>query len=93
MKMTARTISCALAMACVAIAPVSVLAEEKARPERPGKQLEERFKTADTNHDGKLTREEAKGMPRVAKNFDKIDKDKKGYVTVDEVKSYAVENR
>ena len=26
-------------------------------------------------------------MPRVAKNFDRIDKDKKGYVTLDEIKA------
>ena len=35
-----------------------------------------------------MTVEEAKaGMPRVAENFDKIDKDKKGYVTLDQIKS------
>ncbi|QGM48001.1 hypothetical protein H2LOC_008650 [Methylocystis heyeri] len=45
---------------------------------------------ADKNGDGKLTLDEAKlGMPRVAKHFDQIDKDKKGYVTLDEVKDAA----
>lgn len=45
-----------------------------------------RFKAADKNGDGKLTYEEAKeGMPRVAAAFDKIDTDKKGYVTLPEI--------
>ena len=42
----------------------------------------ERFKEADTDHDGKLTREEARvGMPEVYKRFDKLDTRKRGYVT------------
>ena len=54
------------------------------------KEIEEKFKAADKDHDGKLTLEEAKaGMPRVAKGFDKIDKDKKGYITVDQIKAAA----
>ena len=28
-------------------------------------------------------------MPRVAKNFDKIDADKKGYITADQIKAMA----
>lgn len=51
-------------------------------------QLEKRFKDADKDGDGKLTREEAEaGMPRVAKNFDAIDKEKKGYVTIEDIKA------
>ncbi len=54
------------------------------------KQIDEKFAAADVNHDGKLTLEEAKaGMPRVAKNFDKIDADKKGYITADQIKAMA----
>lgn len=50
--------------------------------------LEQRFKEANKKGDGKLTLEEAEaGMPRVAKNFALIDKDKKGYVTLDEIKA------
>lgn len=45
-----------------------------------------RFKAADKNGDGKLTYEEAKaGMPRIAAVFDKIDVDKKGYLTLPEI--------
>ncbi len=49
--------------------------------------LEQRFKAANTSADGKLTLEQAKaGMPRVAKNFDKIDTDHKGYITLQQIK-------
>lgn len=51
-------------------------------------QMESRFAAADKNGDGKLTLAEAQaGMPRVAKNFSKIDRDGKGYVTVDDIKA------
>lgn len=57
------------------------------------KALEDRFAAADKDHDGKLTKTEADaGMPRLAKNFDKVDADKKGFVTLDEVKTYAAKN-
>lgn len=48
-----------------------------------------KFKQADTDGDGKLTRQEAEaGMPEVAKNFDKIDARKKGYVTQRQIGAY-----
>ena len=51
-------------------------------------QIEDKFKAADQNNDGQLTLEEAKAdMPRVAKAFAKIDKDNKGYVTVELIKA------
>ncbi|MGA2551119.1 MAG: EF-hand domain-containing protein [Burkholderiaceae bacterium] len=55
--------------------------------------LKKRFAAADSNHDGKLTLEEAKagGMPRVVKNFDEIDADHKGYVTLDDIKLFAAQ--
>jgi Ca2+-binding EF-hand superfamily protein len=63
-------------------------AQQEADPAARAAQLEKRFKDADKNGDGKLTREEAEaGMPRVFKNFDAIDKDKKGYVTVEDIKA------
>jgi hypothetical protein len=49
----------------------------------------EKFKEADADHDGKLTREEAEaGMPNVAKDFDKIDAKKKGFVTQKQIGAY-----
>lgn len=54
------------------------------------RQIDDRFARADKNHDGRLTLEEAQaGMPKVAANFDKIDTQKRGYVTVDQIKAAA----
>ena len=54
------------------------------------KEIQERFAAADKNQDGKLTLKEAQaGMPRVARNFDKIDTQHKGYVTVAEIEAMA----
>ncbi|RWA54216.1 calcium-binding protein [Cupriavidus sp. UYMSc13B] len=51
--------------------------------------IAERFKAADANHDGKLTRDEAQtGMPHVYENFDKIDVRKQGFVTERQIGSY-----
>jgi len=92
MKRLGTTIYCACALAgALTLLSGSVLADAKADAEQRVKHIEERFKAADANHDGKLTLPEAeKSMPRIAKNFAKIDKEKKGYVTVEEVKSFAV---
>ena len=46
------------------------------------------FKKADKDHDGTLDRKEAKAMPRVAKNFDAIDVDKDGTVSLDEIHTF-----
>jgi len=53
----------------------------------------ESFKAADRNADGMLDREEAKAMPRVAKNFDAIDADKSGAVTGKEIHDYMKAHR
>lgn len=54
------------------------------------KEIAERFAKCDTNHDGKLTPEEAKGcMPRIYSNFNYIDATNKGYVTVAEIQTMA----
>ena len=51
-------------------------------------QAVERFKSADKDNDGTLTKDEAKAMPRVAKNFDAIDKDRDGTVSEREIHDY-----
>ncbi|MEN9879498.1 MAG: hypothetical protein RIQ55_144 [Pseudomonadota bacterium] len=54
------------------------------------RQIDERFAAADKDKDGKLTLDEARaGMPRVADNFDKIDSQKRGYVTLEQIKAAA----
>jgi Ca2+-binding EF-hand superfamily protein len=51
------------------------------------------FKKADKDSDGTLDKEEAKGMPRVAKNFDAIDADKDGTVSMEEIHTFMKSQR
>ena len=61
-----------------------------AQESRTDREIDERFAAADKNKDGKLTLEEAKaGMTRVAANFQRIDTQKKGYLTAAEIKAMA----
>ena len=48
----------------------------------------ERFKAADKDNSGTLTKDEAKSMPRVAKNYDAIDADKDGTVSEKEIHDF-----
>ena len=53
-------------------------------------EIKQRFAKCDKNHDGKLTKEEAKGcMPRIYDHFDYIDSAGNGYVTVAEIVAIA----
>ena len=64
------------------------------RKQRAAADLQKRFAAADANGDGKLTREEANGkMPRVYEHFDEIDKNKRGCVTIDDIRAFMVERR
>ena len=57
-----------------------------------GDAVAQRFAAANVTHDGRLTREQAAtGMPLVAQNFDAIDFDHKGYVTLPEVRAFAAQ--
>jgi hypothetical protein len=53
----------------------------------PGK-ARPRLKDLDTNHDNMISREEAKGRPRLEKNFDAIDTNKDGQLSRAELKAY-----
>jgi len=60
---------------------------EQCRAERQAR-FNERFKRADSDGDGALSRAEAeKEMPRLARHFDAIDTDKDGQVTRDEIEA------
>ena len=77
-----------LAVCLSALVALPAIAQS-ADPKRDA-QIEERFKAADKNHDGKLTLEEAKaGMPRIAANFERLDTDKRGYITLEQIKKAA----
>lgn len=75
-----------------AMAPSTAAPSSSATPmthHRTRMTVAQRFEQANTTHDGKLTLDQAKaGMPAIAKNFDAIDKDKKGYVTLDDIHAY-----
>ena len=86
-----RIISSALAVALVVLS--SVGAAQTIDPSLQAKltELETRFKAADKNADGKLTLQEAKdGMPRIADAFGHIDIEKKGYVTLDQIRAIMI---
>ena len=54
-----------------------------------GDTLAQAFAVANVTHDGHLTRQQAAdGMPLVAQNFDAIDFDQKGYITLPEVRAF-----
>lgn len=64
-------------------------------PQRPSSSLApdgalaQRFAAANVTHDGRLTRQQAQPvMPRIAENFDAIDLDQKGYVTLAEIQTF-----
>lgn len=47
------------------------------------------FDRLDVNHDGKLTREEAKDSKRITSRFDALDTNKDGFLSRDEVRAMA----
>lgn len=77
-------------MAAIAFSTVSI--SSMAAPQ--GQRLQQAFEKVDSDHNGKLTQQEAeKGMPRLAKNFAQIDADKSGDITLDEVKKSVSSHR
>jgi Spy/CpxP family protein refolding chaperone len=50
---------------------------------------QQRFTNANTTHDGHLTLDQAKaGYPSIARHFDAIDKDKRGYITEANIRAF-----
>jgi Ca2+-binding EF-hand superfamily protein len=86
----------AVLAALVAVAPAFAQQDggqgqkQRMTPEQRAQRMAERFNAADTNHDGKLSLDEAKaGMKMVAHNFDQIDTGHTGSVTLEQVTAYA----
>lgn len=83
--MIARQLSIASLALAACLASGSIGAQQQQPPmnaKEAKAKFSEKFKAADANHDGQLTREEAQaGMPEVYKQFDQIDARKKGEVT------------
>lgn len=66
-----------------------------ARPHQARQTFAQRFEAANTTHDGHLTLAQAQAghMPSVARDFAAIDKDKHGYITMEDVKAYRAARR
>lgn len=83
-----------LGVLAAALAALPAMAQQQAAPKNAQEAkaaFAEKFRQADADSDGKLSRQEAEaGMPEVAKNFDKIDTKKTGYVTQKQVGAYFV---
>jgi Ca2+-binding EF-hand superfamily protein len=62
-------------------------APEGDRMQQRAAKLEQRFKAADANGDGALTRDEAAKMPGLEKHFDRLDANKDGKITLEEMKA------
>lgn len=76
-----------------ALASLAAMAQPPAdapgRRAQMAQQMAERFKAADKDGDGALTRAEAEaGMPRLAKRFDDIDTARTGKITLEQIRSF-----
>lgn len=86
------TLGFAVVLLCAAgfTSMVSAQGADSARQEKMRADLQKRFTAADTNADGRLSRDEAKrGMPRIHRNFDAIDAEKTGSVSLEQIAAFA----
>ncbi len=78
-----------LALAGIASSSVFAQAADGGRGRDMAAELQKRFAAADANHDGRLTKEEAKaGMPFVYKHFDEIDSARSGSLSMREIGAF-----
>ena len=82
-------LAAALGFACAASAAFA----QDAAPQVPAKPAAARFKQADSNGDGMLSREEAKALPSLSKHFDEIDANHDGQLTADELRAWHAKAR
>ncbi len=69
--------SLAFAVGAQTTAPASPTAKDKTA-------MEAAFSRADSNADGKLSKEEAARMPAISAKFDELDANKDGFLTMEE---------
>lgn len=69
-------------------------ADDGAHAQKRQAELQKRFAAADTNGDGRLTKDEAKAkMPMVYKHFDEIDTAHVGSVSLSDIEAFASARR
>jgi len=76
-------------------APTTTAAPATPAPAPKRMTYTQRFEAANTTHDGHLTKDQAQAahMTATVRHFAAIDKDKKGYVTIDDLRTYAAAQR
>lgn len=66
----------------------------ESRSQRIAEKAQQRFASADVNHDGYLSRDEAaQGTPRLGEHFDDIDSDRDGQLSKAEIIAYIKQRR
>jgi Ca2+-binding EF-hand superfamily protein len=80
-----KKLSLLAAVTALSLPLTAAFAADDAQVARVKAQIEKRFADADADRDGKLSRDEARKMPRVAQAFDQIDTAQTGYVTKEQV--------
>lgn len=81
---TVVVLASATAVSAMAQTPMAPADQTTGTPRGQGKGL----KGLDTNNDRMISRDEAKGRPMLAKNFDAIDTNKDGQLSRDELKAF-----
>jgi EF hand len=80
-------LSCA-GLAMAAVGATSVVAQTAPAPGQRAHMHGKGFEALDTNNDQLVSRDEAKGRPRLEKNFDVIDTNRDGQLSRDELKAF-----
>lgn len=91
---TTRRIGLALVLVATVATGAFAQQADAGRGRQMAAELQKRFAAADTNGDGKLTKDEAKaGMPFVYKHYDEIDTAKTGAITMRDIAAFAAAQR
>lgn len=81
-------------LAALALGLCGCAGAREARSQQMLERAQQRFADADTDHDGRLSRKEAKaGTPRLAGHFDEIDSDHDGLLSATEIVDYIKQRR
>lgn len=65
----------------------------QAAPTKAERKAQRQFDMVDANHDGKISREEAQALPQLAAAFSTLDTDHNGFITMAEIRQFALLHR